>query len=373
MKKELNNAGFSLLEVVLAMAILAIISIPLLSYFTDSMKYNTKMADKQHATNLAQEIAEDLKAQDKLIQDTATAGSTPFYGVPYLTTKGYVASNNTLDAKGVGSVVYTGYGTAISEDYDVKISIDTNKVANTKLLPQIYGIDDTSDVLLVDDSQFDQALTYFRTINTNYAVSHPAAKLSDDAIKRAMKRKITVSISKGAGSNGYDVVARASYRCAKLEGSSSGEKTFDLTEDLVNTHLGGKKAVHAIYFLYTYNAGSTEDTLAIENKGTGVACEPEVHIICQNPTDIQAASSYRFYLETYYKPLQKSQIYTNLSDSLKAGILYGNGTPVSAKEDLVSTGAQVRTVDMQIEIYKKGQVKTTGAEPYITVKASKGE
>ena len=41
-----NNGGFSLLVVILAMAILAIISIPLLSYFTQSMKYNAMMADK---------------------------------------------------------------------------------------------------------------------------------------------------------------------------------------------------------------------------------------------------------------------------------------------------------------------------------------
>lgn len=50
-----------MLEVILAMAILAILSIPLLSYFTQSMKYNAMMADKQHATNLAQEVMEDLK------------------------------------------------------------------------------------------------------------------------------------------------------------------------------------------------------------------------------------------------------------------------------------------------------------------------
>ena len=61
-----NNGGFSLLEVILAMAILAIISIPLLSYFTQSMKYNAMMADKQHATNLAQEVLENLKNQKEL-------------------------------------------------------------------------------------------------------------------------------------------------------------------------------------------------------------------------------------------------------------------------------------------------------------------
>ena len=64
-----NNGGFSLLEVILAMAILAIISIPLLSYFTQSMKYNAMMADKQHATNLAQEVLEDLKNQKELAVD----------------------------------------------------------------------------------------------------------------------------------------------------------------------------------------------------------------------------------------------------------------------------------------------------------------
>lgn len=66
MKKQQNNGGFSLLEVILAMAILAILSIPLLSYFTQSMKYNAMMADKQHATNLAQEVMEDLKKQPQL-------------------------------------------------------------------------------------------------------------------------------------------------------------------------------------------------------------------------------------------------------------------------------------------------------------------
>lgn len=69
-----NNGGFSLLEVILAMAILAIISIPLLSYFTQSMKYNAMMADKQHATNLAQEVLEDLKNQKKLAVVTTGAG-----------------------------------------------------------------------------------------------------------------------------------------------------------------------------------------------------------------------------------------------------------------------------------------------------------
>ena len=64
MRRKQNNQGFSLLEVVLSMAILAIISIPLLSYFTQSVKYNAKMADKQHATNLGQYVEDTLSQND---------------------------------------------------------------------------------------------------------------------------------------------------------------------------------------------------------------------------------------------------------------------------------------------------------------------
>ena len=110
MKKQQNNGGFSLLEVILAMAILAILSIPLLSYFTQSMKYNAMMADKQHATNLAQEVMEDLKKQPQLVESVSAGGFT----VPYLT--GYVQTGYTPAAAGgsttAGEVSYYGAANA---------------------------------------------------------------------------------------------------------------------------------------------------------------------------------------------------------------------------------------------------------------------
>ena len=56
MRRKQNNAGFSLIEVILSMAILAIISIPLLSYFTESMKYNSKISYNHHSITLSQEV-----------------------------------------------------------------------------------------------------------------------------------------------------------------------------------------------------------------------------------------------------------------------------------------------------------------------------
>ena len=103
-QRALSNAGFSLLEVILSMAILAILSVPLLSYFTQSMKYNAKMADKQHASNLAQEVMENLKNQPNLVQNADASG----FDVPYLEAENYVKASYTPAAPGTTGLLRTG-------------------------------------------------------------------------------------------------------------------------------------------------------------------------------------------------------------------------------------------------------------------------
>lgn len=59
-----DNSGFTLVEILLALAVLAIVSIPLLSYFSDASKMNALSARKERANLVAQSIIEDFKAQD---------------------------------------------------------------------------------------------------------------------------------------------------------------------------------------------------------------------------------------------------------------------------------------------------------------------
>ena len=132
MKKKVNNAGFSLVEVILAMAILAILAIPLLNYFVESMKYNARMSQEQHATLLAQETVEDLKSQDQLIALTTRPDGTSGYQSNYLEGLGYASISS--DASGVS---YYGAADAVHKDYDVTITVNADTAENQKLLPQI--------------------------------------------------------------------------------------------------------------------------------------------------------------------------------------------------------------------------------------------
>ena len=63
---EKENKGFTIVEVIIAVAMLAIVSIPILGSFAQSAKYNAKARNIQKATIAAQTVMEDIKAENNI-------------------------------------------------------------------------------------------------------------------------------------------------------------------------------------------------------------------------------------------------------------------------------------------------------------------
>ena len=61
MKRLKNNQGLTLVELIVSIAILAIIVLPLLTSFVQATKTNVKAKNKQYATEAAQNIMEGLQ------------------------------------------------------------------------------------------------------------------------------------------------------------------------------------------------------------------------------------------------------------------------------------------------------------------------
>ena len=59
---QLNNAGFSLVELLIAMVVLAIIVVPLLHSFVTSARTNAKSRSTMHATAIAEDVMEMFEA-----------------------------------------------------------------------------------------------------------------------------------------------------------------------------------------------------------------------------------------------------------------------------------------------------------------------
>ena len=82
MKKKADQ-GFSLVEVIIALSILAIVSVPLLSSFAQSAKTNAKAREIMNATNLAQNIVEEIKADGALTYTGLTdIGAGTYVDIP---------------------------------------------------------------------------------------------------------------------------------------------------------------------------------------------------------------------------------------------------------------------------------------------------
>lgn len=60
--RKLNNAGMSLVEVIVAIAILSIVILPVLHTFVSSAMYNARARSRQQTTAAAQTVLENFKA-----------------------------------------------------------------------------------------------------------------------------------------------------------------------------------------------------------------------------------------------------------------------------------------------------------------------
>lgn len=103
-RRKLNkNAGFSLLELLIAVVILAIIVIPLLNLFLSSNRLNIKSRQTLRATTLAQDIMEGLKAYDIEEIKTQFTPGNDFYVIDDNLIKGAIAEETAMEVDGSGN------------------------------------------------------------------------------------------------------------------------------------------------------------------------------------------------------------------------------------------------------------------------------
>ena len=61
-----ENKGFTLIEIVITTVVLATISIPLLAYFSESMRHSARTKQQQNAVVAAQDAVEECGTEGKL-------------------------------------------------------------------------------------------------------------------------------------------------------------------------------------------------------------------------------------------------------------------------------------------------------------------
>lgn len=173
--RKLNkDAGFSLLELLIAVVILAIIVIPLLNLFLSSNKLNIRSRQTLRATTAAQDIMEGLKAYN--IEEIKTQFADPasgFYVIDSRLIKGGVAEETALEVD-PGLYVFSMKELNMQgSKFDAKIEVD--------------GRGYMTGTLTHDNEFNDAALADARSIDKNNGTFVEAEKYRQAALKGAFK------------------------------------------------------------------------------------------------------------------------------------------------------------------------------------------
>lgn len=311
MKK--SNKGFTLLELLIAVAVLAIIIVPLLRGFVSSHRVNAKSRHLMRATTLAQnemEIFEKEKLEDLLVmEETDAAGNK----VPR-----YVVDDTTIlttspSGEEQKHSVYTFTRSGIINDdsgmnmFDVVVTLDPSVSSGG-----IYVAQNTEDILFMNTVSGMDSATYIQRvrndINTNgddeevykiyairqYPESITGHKWTADDFGAELERTITLKIEQEDQAGVMTTVAKIRYDY-KLEPAqalnvlpseywdyTTKDKTFFNNAQTLDED-GNPIELKSVYLFYAPRYDTlNDDKIIIENKDK---LPVNVYIIRQNVMD----------------------------------------------------------------------------------------
>ena len=344
-RNNCNNRGLSLVELLIAVTILAIIIVPLLRAFVSSAKLNMRAQRTLKATMIAENIMEEF--EDASIADLAAKYSaTALTGV------------YTFDFDAADLTEFD------AEQYEAKVTLDPN--TSYSAYNQISTVD-VSPVTKEHSAVYAENPTYEASVYRTFEERNIAARAADpaayavcdaDFFEQNLNRTISIVVSKGSEVTDADgnqvtlanvvMTIEYSYNNGTVNAVLPTDTRFSEKRELFD-NTTTKKSLEQIFIIYrprykacdpALGANAKEDTINIRNLGN---LETKVSVIRQETADDSTD------LTTY---LQNSRAKVTIFESPAWTGAYNENTPaaISLRTNLVqtdiATGLQTRSFNL---------------------------
>lgn len=408
--KKTDNRGVSLVELLVAVCIMAIIAIPLLHSFVTSYQVNARSRQTMRATTLAQnemEIFEKEKIAD-------LSDPNKFAYVDTTREDGY---HVTEGADGCYTFSRLGIINDKSgrQEFDVYVTLNPRRASSSDK----YYTQNTTNVLSMNTISALDSGTYIQRIRTennevdldtvayNYFNTNkkPSASATVDQIKQNTKRTITIDITKETREIGVITTAKVTYDyVCSTSIVPEDKKTYQSEQVIYNNaqtmdEYGNPRELKSIYLFYAPRYGITDmdkqDTIVVNNTA-GVASD--IYLIRQEllkagdtqveptPMNYQAhfkindgvdgttgkcAATYHTNLNVNSTPAEGlgSQVDIQLNNM---GITRDNAIQAMGLHNLGDTSQKNRIYEMTVDVYVHGA--TVGTDhPVVTLTGTKLE
>lgn len=321
--EKLNNAGLSLVELLVAITILAIIIVPLLHTFVSSARLNSKAQITMRATVTAENIMEEF--EDKSVEE--------------------LSAKYSISANGVGvytfdfdSAQLSEYGTDL---YTAKVVLDPS---SAYVSYNAISVVDVEAITNNNSAVYAIYPTYDNTVYKNFEARSTVAKGIDPTtyvecnslfFEEHLNRTITININKGGLTTDTDgnsvqlvrITVTIEYiytENATTNALLASDTKYTETKEIFDNS-SSKVPLTGIYLIYTprylacTNGGTKEDVIDIKNLGN---IATSMYVIRQETTTDST------YLTPYYND-NKAKI--TISESPTWSGAYTASTPGSIK------------------------------------------
>lgn len=233
-----DNSGLSIVEVLVAVAILAIVFVPLLKTFTQASTINSKAQKLQNVTSLAEGVMEDVKGKSiqelhDLAVDDASVSFSP------LDEDGTLTKGNLKNVPPY-IVTYEDITATQGIKYDAEVTISTEKYkstdrkneresnpdvagdvsdANIRKLPQINKVDSNRNAVLSwEINKYDNKA--LENLAAENSVSDSDIATLKNSYKTTAEKYINIEIKDDAGSSSTKVSCEVEYRTGNASDKS---------------------------------------------------------------------------------------------------------------------------------------------------------
>lgn len=287
-----DNSGLSIVEVLVAVAILAIVFVPLLKTFTQASTINSKAQKLQNVTSLAEGVMEDVKGKSiqelhDLAAERADVSFLPLYEDGKL--KKYTVTYENVTA--TQGITYDAVVTISTDNYKSTDRSDARKAnklshnddigdvsdANIRELPQINKVDSNKNAVLSWElNKYDNKA--LENLAAENSVSGSDIATLKDSYKNTAEKYINIEIKGDTDTSSTKVSCEVEYKTGK-NASDKSLKYLVYTGYFVEP-LASEPAGPNIYLFYTLSENVKDgasniadpikkENIKIEDKTTG--------------------------------------------------------------------------------------------------------
>lgn len=287
-----DDSGFSLIEVVLAVAILALVALPIINYFTYSSLQAIEGRDRQCATTAAENVVEELSSYSNYTQIrdlTATpdpAGpassaapvwqkSSPKPGESPDPQSDYLERPVTVDGFDYVAKVQVQYGVYKSGTKAIvageKVGSGTGDLRSPKYnsynIPSPSEVYAPSNAVAVEDDELDTALSELFTTLSASAPGTSGAIADRDAIRAGLTRVIHIDID-------YKDIEKKEYAVHVYYRYEYSGHTVDVTLEKAEIPINQFKGV----FLFYNPLVTDKEEKVIMNIASNIPCSEDQRV-----------------------------------------------------------------------------------------------